>query len=139
MSEEGARESKELVYSKHVPIEAIAAAEASFLYGAEKYAERNWEKGIPWQALIDSLKRHVDDFELRKDLDDGPGGSGLPTISMIMASACMLAASVIRNIGTDNRLTEPGEGAFCGKDCSYWIKEVMNEAEKFRNDRTENK
>lgn len=134
---EGARESRELVYNKHVPIEAIAAAQAAFQYGAEKYAERNWEKGIPWQALIDSLKRHVDDFENRMDLDDGPGGSGLPTICMIMASASMLAASVMRGIGKDDRLVIPGEGAFTGKDCSYWIRTVMQEAEDFRNDRTE--
>jgi hypothetical protein len=30
--------------------------------GAKKYAERNWEKGMPLGRYIDSAKRHLDQF-----------------------------------------------------------------------------
>lgn len=30
--------------------------------GALKYAERNWEKGIPFSRCIDSAKRHLDKY-----------------------------------------------------------------------------
>ena len=61
-SETGAiREGLGIPYTRHVPLEAIAAAAASLEYGAKKYADRNWEKGLPWQQMIDSLKRHIED------------------------------------------------------------------------------
>jgi len=31
--------------------------------GAAKYAERNWEKGIPISRLIGSLKRHINQYQ----------------------------------------------------------------------------
>lgn len=30
--------------------------------GARKYADRNWEKGIPFSRYVDSAKRHLDKF-----------------------------------------------------------------------------
>lgn len=30
--------------------------------GAQKYADRNWEKGMPFSRYIDSAKRHLDKF-----------------------------------------------------------------------------
>lgn len=30
--------------------------------GAKKYADRNWEKGIPFSRCIDSAKRHIDKY-----------------------------------------------------------------------------
>ena len=35
--------------------------------GAQKYAPRNWERGMPFSRYIDSAKRHIE-----KDLDDLP-------------------------------------------------------------------
>ena len=115
------RESLGVPYFRQIPLEAIAAAAASLEYGAEKYAHRNWEKGLPWQQMIDSLKRHIDDFERRKDFDDGPDGSGLHQVCMIMASAMMLSASVVRDIGEDDRMPETDENAFTAKECAKWI------------------
>lgn len=123
--ETGIREATEYHYAKYYPKEAIAAGELAFIYGANKYHDRNWEKGLPWQAMIDSLKRHVDDLEMRRDFDDGPGGSGLPTIAMIGASSAMLIASVMREIGEDNRLVAAPDTAWYPKDCSLWIKENL--------------
>lgn len=127
------REGIGLNYMRQVPLEALAAGAASLEYGANKYSDRNWEKGLPWQQMIDSLKRHIDDFERRHDFDDGPTGSGLPQICMIMASAMMLCASVVRGIGEDDRMIAPMNGAMSGKDCSKYIQECLTMAEDFKN------
>jgi len=107
-------------YSRLVPLEAIAAAAASFEYGAKKYSIRNWEHGLSWQTMIDSLKRHVEDFERGSDYDDSLDGSGLSQVSMIMASAMMLTASVIRDIGIDDRVKET-ENSLTAKECLQWM------------------
>jgi len=37
--------------------------------GAEKYAERNWEKGMKWSKVLASMKRHISAFERGEDYD----------------------------------------------------------------------
>ena len=129
-AESGAlRECIGVPYFRQLPLEGLAAGAAALEYGATKYADRNWEKGLPWQQMIDSLKRHIDDFERRKDYDDGPTGSGLPHVCMIMAGALMLQSSVIRGIGEDDRMPAPDEEAFSAKDCAKWIRVQMERSE----------
>lgn len=41
--------------------------------GAEKYAERNWEKGMKWSTVIASLKRHLVAIERGEDFDKETG------------------------------------------------------------------
>ena len=120
------REGIGLPYMRQLPLEALIAAAVSLEYGAVKYDNRNWEKGLPWQQMIDSLKRHIDDFERGIDYDDGENGSGLPHVCMIMASAMMLTASVIRNIGEDDRLPPiHDEDAMTAKECAIWAKDLL--------------
>jgi hypothetical protein len=126
------REALGVPYFRQVPLEAVAAGATSLEYGAIKYANRNWEKGLPWQQMIDSLRRHLDDFERRSDYDDGENGSGLHQVCMIMASAMMLSASVIRGIGEDDRMDAPDEDALSAKDCAKWMKEQLDRAEEFK-------
>ena len=38
--------------------------------GAEKYAERNWERGIPISRCIASLERHVQQFKMGDTSED---------------------------------------------------------------------
>jgi hypothetical protein len=122
------REALGIPYTRHVPLEAVAAGAASLEYGANKYSDRNWEKGLPWQQMIDSLKRHVEDFERRRDYDDGEDGSDLHQVCMIMASAMMLSASVIRGIGVDDRLPAVDEHALSAKQCAKFIKGQLENA-----------
>jgi hypothetical protein len=122
------REALGIPYTRHVPLEAVAAGAASLEYGAKKYSDRNWEKGLPWQQMIDSLKRHVEDFERRRDYDDGEDGSDLHQVCMIMASAMMLSSSVIRGIGVDDRLPAVDEHALSAKQCAKFIKGQLENA-----------
>jgi len=112
-------------YFKQVPLEAVGAGAAALEYGARKYDNRNWEKGLPWQQMIDSLKRHVDDFERGRDYDDGDDGSGMHQVCMIMASAMMLSASVIRGIGEDDRLPPVAKEALTAKEVGRWMNEQL--------------
>lgn len=139
--QKGIREGKNLTYDGLFPIEAKAAGQAAFVYGMQKYSTpetgfigaRNWERGLPWQAMIESLKRHIDDFERGKDFDDGENGSGLPQICHIMSSASMLCASVMRGIGVDDRNKEDDETrGMYAKDCSNWINARLEEAREYR-------
>lgn len=41
--------------------------------GANKYAERNWEKGMTWSNVIASLKRHLNAIEKGEDYDPETG------------------------------------------------------------------
>ena len=76
--------------------------------------------------MIDSLKRHIDDFERGHDYDDGPDGSDLHQVCMIMASAMMLSASVIRGIGEDDRMPATSDPAMSSKQCAKWMKEQLD-------------
>ena len=38
--------------------------------GSKKYADRNWEKGMPYSRYIDSAKRHLDQFVMGKTDED---------------------------------------------------------------------
>lgn len=137
VSKSGAqRECIGVPYFRQVPLEAIACGAAALEYGANKYDNRNWEKGLPWQQMIDSLKRHIEDFERGHYYDDGEGGSGLPHICLIMSSAMMLTASVVREIGEDDRLPAPDDKAFTAKQCAKWIQDQLANAPKIMNGET---
>ena len=46
-----------------LPPTAIRRVAEIFRKGAMKYANRNWEKGIPLGRLLDSAKRHLDQYQ----------------------------------------------------------------------------
>ena len=133
------REALGVPYMRQLPLEGLAAGAAALEYGAMKYADRNWEKGLPWQQMIDSLKRHIDDFERKNDYDNGPTGSGLHHVCVIMAGALMLSSSVIRGIGEDDRMPELDGGALTAKDCAKFISDQLKLAEEFTQARSKMK
>ena len=83
--------------------------------------------------MIDSLKRHIEDFERGRDYDSDEGGSGLPHVALIMSSAMMLCASVIRGIGADDRLPAVNDNALTAKECAKWVQETLINADKIMN------
>lgn len=121
-----------LPYMRQLPLEALMAGAVALEYGAEKYSHRNWEKGLPWQQMVDSLKRHLDAFERRQDVDDGPDGSMLPHICLVMSSAMLLVTSVMREIGEDDRLPPLDERAISPKELAKWGRDVLSAARNAR-------
>lgn len=55
--------------------------------GAVKYAERNWEKGMPWSKVIASMERHVEALKRGEDFDPE---TGLLHSAQIMTNAAFL-------------------------------------------------
>jgi hypothetical protein len=65
------REAKEERYDL-IPPEPIRLLAVHYARGATKYAERNWEKGIPWSNLYNSARRHMDKWLAGEDIDPDP-------------------------------------------------------------------
>jgi len=42
-----------------LPFDALEALATHFTRGAEKYSARNWERGMPYSEVVDSLMRHL--------------------------------------------------------------------------------
>lgn len=58
-------------------------------FGATKYAERNWERGMAWSKVIASMKRHVAAIERGEDYDPE---TGLLHVDHIQCNAHFLSA-----------------------------------------------
>lgn len=56
-------------------------------FGAKKYAEHNWRKGMKWGRTIASLLRHTFKFMAGEDVDPE---SGLPHVDHIACNAMFL-------------------------------------------------
>jgi 5'(3')-deoxyribonucleotidase len=53
-----------------IPAWALNEVAKVFTAGANKYADRNWEMGMPWSKCLASLKRHLNAFERGVDFDE---------------------------------------------------------------------
>lgn len=69
-------------------------------FGAKKYNDNNWMKGLPYSKIYASLLRHLLAWFSGIDRDSE---SGLPHLAHAMACLMMLFSSSKRSIGTDDR------------------------------------
>lgn len=56
-----------------IPAEALEKVADVFTYGAAKYGDRNWEKGIKFSRVFGALLRHLFAWWVRKDIDEESG------------------------------------------------------------------
>lgn len=56
-----------------IPPEALKSLAEVYALGAEKYEDRNWEKGIPFSVALGALKRHLNAFELGDMINTADG------------------------------------------------------------------
>ncbi|MCK1479342.1 hypothetical protein IVB27_32530 [Bradyrhizobium sp. 197] len=82
------------------PFDAFSAIVKVLKFGAEKYAPRNWEKGMLWSRPFDALMRHLTAWWEGEKCDSDTGYSHL-----WHAGCCIvfLIAYEIRGIGQDDR------------------------------------
>lgn len=83
-----------------LPPDALFGVADVYAYGAAKYADRNWEKGMKWGRVAGAALRHL--FSWMKG-DDFDSESGLHHLAHFSCCALMLYALVLRNKGTDDR------------------------------------
>ena len=70
-----------------MPTKAFEEYAKVLTVGAQKYAPRNWEKGMEWSSVMASLKRHVLAWERGEDIDTE---SGLLHMAHVMCNASFL-------------------------------------------------
>lgn len=92
-----------------LPPDALQAVAQVYTFGAEKYAPRNWEKGMDWGRVYAAGQRHMNSFWGGETHD--PETGYLHTAHAGFA-ALTLTAYQLRNIGEDTRheLLIPGFG-----------------------------
>jgi hypothetical protein len=83
-----------------IPPDAMAALADLFTIGAQKYAERNWEKGMKYSNVIASLDRHWNDFKAGIERDPE---TGCLHITHVVWNAMALLTFKLRGIGIDDR------------------------------------
>lgn len=86
-----------------LPPFALLEAAKALEFGAKKYGEHNWRKGLNWSRCIGSLLRHIYAFMSGEDNDQE---SGLPHLSHAMCNIMFLIEYTRSKPELDDR---PGE------------------------------
>jgi len=87
MKDKGLRFNKGKTRHDLVPSFAQEEYAKVLTFGAEKYEERNWEKGMRWSKVLASMKRHILAFESGEDYDKE---TGLLHMAHLMCNAAFL-------------------------------------------------
>jgi hypothetical protein len=56
-----------------LPIRALEEITEVFTFGAKKYGDRNWEKGLKWTRLVGAMLRHLFAYIRGEDRDKESG------------------------------------------------------------------
>lgn len=108
MSQGGYRDNGGKIRWDLVPMDAMEELARVYSYGATKYGDRNWEKGLSWMDCYASLMRHLVDWHQGQDFDGTPGEadnkhSGMLTMAHVAWNAMAILAFQIRGEGVDDR------------------------------------
>jgi hypothetical protein len=83
-----------------IPVEALEEWAKVCEYGARKYADRNWEKGMPWGEIFRAILSHAFKFWRGQRYDEE---SGLHHLAHALWNVGALLWYDLRAVGTDNR------------------------------------
>ena len=83
-----------------IPFDALNDIGLVLDYGAKKYGERNWEKGMSWGRCFGALLRHLGAYWAGEDLDPE---TRLPHLAHAGCCLLFLSAYRVRKAGTDDR------------------------------------
>lgn len=87
-----------------IPAALIFALGRVLTYGALKYGEWNWVKGMAWSRPFDACQRHLWVWSSGEDLDPE---SGMPHLWHAVCELSFLVAYEAQGLGTDDRYKEP--------------------------------
>ena len=100
MNDSGRKDDTDKLRLDLVPYDVICAIATILTFGAKKYGDRNWEKGMRWSRVYAGLQRHLMAWWEGEALDPETGKSHL-----WHAGCCLffLIAYEKRGIGDDDR------------------------------------
>lgn len=105
----GGEKGQKLARFSLIPSEFLWALAEHFGKGAQKYADRNWEKGYKWSLTVDALNRHLHQFLQGERYDKETGSHHLIAVAW---HAMALFIFDVRRIGTNDVRTERSEPSF---------------------------
>lgn len=100
---EGAKFDDGKVRMELIPPELMTAVGTILTFGAQKYEDRNWEKGMAWSRVYGALMRHLCAWWGGEEIDPETGKSHLWHAACCIA---FLIAYEMRGSGTDDRFKE---------------------------------
>ena len=84
-----------------LPWDAVQEVVKVLMFGAKKYDDRNWEKGMDWDRLFDADMRHkIDWWQYR---ETNASDSNIKHLAHMACDILFLLAYELRNIGKDTR------------------------------------
>ena len=83
-----------------LPIKPLQELARVLTFGASKYGDRNWEKGIEYSRVYGAVQRHLTDWWDGKDLDNE---SKLYLLAHAMCGIAFLLEYQARHTGIDDR------------------------------------
>ena len=89
-----------------LPFDGLSGIVQVLMFGASKYGERNWEKGIEYDRVFDALQRHLTDWWQKNDKGKGPGKDADTGYSDLWHAGCCILFLITyeaRGIGKDTR------------------------------------
>lgn len=115
-----------------VPFEMIVAAAVGLGLGEHKYAARNFEKGLSYRSLLNSLERHI---KALKDGEERDRDTGIPHYMLIASCTAMLCHNVMQSIVIDDRAVPKNPDFFDIGTLSELGQDELNKAIKFWKDK----
>jgi hypothetical protein len=88
-----------------IPPEAIWALGSALSYGANKYGEYNWAKGMQWSRIFAATLRHLYKWWAGEECD---AESGIPHLHHALTNIAFACAYSQRGIGKDDRPKKTG-------------------------------
>ena len=83
-----------------MPADAVEEVVRVLQFGAEKYGERNWERGLDHSRCYAAIHRHAAAYWQGQDVDED---SGLLHTAHIATNGLFLLSHQLRGIGVDDR------------------------------------
>lgn len=84
-----------------LPPDALTQVARIFTFGATKYADRNWEKGMDWGRVYAAQQRHMNAFWGGEMYDPE---TGMMHTAHATFGSLVLCTYSLRGIGTDTRM-----------------------------------
>lgn len=101
--EEGRKDDHSKPRMDLIPPEALEQLAAVLSFGAKKYDDRNWEKGMKWSRVYAATLRHLLSWWKGEEKDPE---SGFSHLSHALCCIAFLVTYEARSRGTDDRPRE---------------------------------